>query len=140
MDLERITDKIIKRAEAIGYMVDEYWAKTGTRYLECKYYFDDNVDKDIVTVKIRVADHGECYCSEDISVDPNGCTVDQAIRLLAKRAGIDLEQHEKTLRSERAKRAAKTRKRNKENPPEPTPAWIKEKIKKAKKKLANRYN
>ena len=72
------SDLIIRWARKLGYSVDEHWANTGTRYLSCSY--------DLFDYKIRVADHGECYCSEDMSVDPDGHTAHQAISKLAKLA------------------------------------------------------
>jgi hypothetical protein len=34
------------------------------------------------TVKVRFADHGGCYCSEDVSCDPDGFTPVQVIEFL----------------------------------------------------------
>ncbi len=66
--------QIESAATAMGLNVDLHHAQTGTIYLT----LDENL-------KIRVADHGECYCSEAISCDPTGYSVDQAIDWIAER-------------------------------------------------------
>jgi hypothetical protein len=45
-------------------------AQTGTVYV--------TIENDGHEYKVRFADHPECYCSEDISVDPDGSNLEQA--------------------------------------------------------------
>lgn len=79
MNVTSATDLIERNAEKLGYGVYVSWAQTGSRYLTCT--------RDDAQVIVRVADHGECYCREDITVDPDGCEPWQAVRLLAEKAG-----------------------------------------------------
>lgn len=75
---------IILRA---GGQVDECWAGTGTRYITAYGHPDD---EDAFSIKVRFSDHGECYCSEDMSVDPDGCTLHQAVRAAARETNLNL--------------------------------------------------
>ena len=95
--------QIEKAAKAMGFGVDFHEAQTGTIYLELDAGGDVNYDP----VKIRVADHGECYCSEDISCDPNGYSAHQTIQWIARRAGVEVPR-----RLLGAWKAAETRKAN----------------------------
>lgn len=74
-------DALTKAAREMGYRVDYSTANTGTVYLACEH--DNGV------LKIRCADHGECHCSEDFSVDPDGVTLLQAANRLAELAGCE---------------------------------------------------
>src|SRR5690348_3726425 len=66
-------DAIEAAAKAMGYDVTVKWANESTsRYIMCDNY------------KIRVADHGACYAC-DISVDPYGLDVNEAIKWLQER-------------------------------------------------------
>lgn len=65
--------------EKIGSSVRSQTAGTGTIYVTVNDSF-----------KVRFADHGECYCHEDISVDPDGCTLYQAIRAAGRELNIDV--------------------------------------------------
>lgn len=74
------TAKMIKRnAEKLGFDVHESMATTGTIYLRCAHGEH--------TCTVRVADHGECYCREDISVDPQGVKPWAAVGKLAELVG-----------------------------------------------------
>lgn len=84
--LQQIADRISRQARRLGYDVDEHRAQTNTLYLSCDH------PNAAGQIKIRIADHGECYCSEDISIDPDGCEMFQAIALLARRAGRKIPQ------------------------------------------------
>jgi hypothetical protein len=70
---------ICKAAELLGIDLDPQRAQTGTIYLIGSISDEE--------VKIRVADHGECYCTETISCDPAGYTVRDAIEWLAAKVG-----------------------------------------------------
>lgn len=80
MNVQYEADVIKRAAERLGYGVHASYAATGTVYLTC-----EPDDGDLITV--RVADHGECYCGETISVDPDGCSKEQAVTLLARQVG-----------------------------------------------------
>lgn len=94
----RIARQIQRAAEKMGWLVDIEEARTGTLYLTCERDLptgswspsirgDGQIwTADTQEAKIRVADHAECYCSEDISVDPQGATWRQAVALLANAA------------------------------------------------------
>ena len=72
--------KAIERAaRLLDIDLESDLAQTGTIYLAGLLGDDE--------VKVRVADHGECYCTEDISCDPTGFTVRNAIEWLAAKAG-----------------------------------------------------
>lgn len=76
---------IVRAIEAMGFDADSHQAQTGTIYIET-----DIGDEDYRPVKIRVADHGECYCSEDVTCDPQGYTARQTIEWLAREASVDV--------------------------------------------------
>lgn len=95
--------RIVAAAEAMGLSPDTHEAQTGTIYITVDVGGEEDCDE----VKIRVADHAECYCSESISCDPNGYDVQQTIEWLAKRAGVPVPQ-----RILGAWKAAETRKVN----------------------------
>lgn len=100
MDIHKTADRIEAAAERLGYTCPRAsYAQTGTIYL---YLQHDNFVEEIT---VRVADHGECYCSEDISVDPDGLTVDQAVEWLARRAGQPVPGWIKANRTRAANRA-----------------------------------
>lgn len=42
------------------------------------------------SITARFANHGECYCREDISVDPDGASYAGALRAAARATGLDL--------------------------------------------------
>lgn len=69
--------KFAELARKAGGIVTVQRAGTGTIYV--------TVD----SFKARFADHGECYCREDISVDPQGCDLLQALQACASRTGLD---------------------------------------------------
>lgn len=80
--------------ERAGASIDFRTAGTGTIYVTIEGIF-----------KVRFADHGECYCREDISVDPDGCSLEQAVRAAARECDLDV------TRSLAAFKAASTRAR-----------------------------
>ncbi len=65
---------------AMGLDCETYRAQTGTIYMTVD--FTDGCEK------IRVADHGDAYCSAAISCDPQGFDVRAAIAWIAARAGV----------------------------------------------------
>lgn len=94
---------IQRAAELLGLDLDYHQAQTGTIYLT------GSVGEGEEEIKIRVADHSECYCSESISCDPSGYALRDAIEWLAAKAGRPVP-----AAIERGWRAAETRKRNRE--------------------------
>ena len=83
-------DQALKMEEilkAAGAAVKMKGAGTGSIYLDVTAGVgeadEDGEYDDIETRIIRFADHGECYCREDISVDPDGLTFTQAMEYLA---------------------------------------------------------
>ena len=103
MSVSRKAEIITRWAERMGYRVEESLAQTGTRYLtctfvglsptgqECNYACSEDCDccaaADENDVEDYIANHGECYCREDITVDPEGLTTAQAVQILAERIG-----------------------------------------------------
>jgi hypothetical protein len=85
--------------EKAGASVHWTRAGTGTVYVTINDSF-----------KARFADHGECYCREDISVDPDGCTLEQAVRAAGRETGVDVSKALAVMN--RAAKAANTRKAN----------------------------
>jgi hypothetical protein len=65
--------------ERAGAKTDYRIAATGTIYVTVEGLF-----------KVRFSDHGECYCREDISVDCDGCSLEQAVRAAARRCDLDV--------------------------------------------------
>lgn len=60
-------DEFILTVERMGFAPVRRTANTGTVYV------------DVDGFNVRFADHGECYCREDVSVDPYGLELWQAI-------------------------------------------------------------
>ena len=70
MEFENLVESVEELLEELEYDYDYSIANTGT------YYF--TAEKDEKEIKIRVADHSECYCNEDHSVDlAGGMTIEQ---------------------------------------------------------------
>lgn len=67
-----IADRIQHRAERRGIDVEASIASTGSRYLT----LDAGNEERIV---VRVADHAECYCRENYSVDPFTGSIDPVL-------------------------------------------------------------
>lgn len=65
--------------ERAGAQADYHTAGTGTIYVTVDNMF-----------KVRFSNHGECYCSEDMSVDPDGCSLEQAVRAAARECDLDV--------------------------------------------------
>lgn len=93
--LAKIAERIERHAAKAGFDRPEVnIAATGTIYIEWSLESQDTypvlIDGEYVdfneteTFKIRVADHSECYCTEDISVDPQGATWRQAVDALVE--------------------------------------------------------
>lgn len=94
-------DRFVSIMEKAGASVDFRVAGTGTVYVVVNGSF-----------KARFADHGECYCREDISVDPDGCTLEQAIAAAGRELAIDVSGALAALG--RADKASRTRRANAE--------------------------
>lgn len=90
----RTAQTIESQGRKLGFDVDIAVASTGTIYLA--------FSKGEVRVKVRVADHGECYCREDISVDPQGSEAWQAVKLLAESANLATPSYVKTVLTRKA--------------------------------------
>ena len=80
-------EKIEKLAKELGCETDLHRASTGTYYLTVEYVSESEMRRD-VEIKIRFADHGECYCNEDLDVSPTGCDPKQAREYLLRRLGF----------------------------------------------------
>jgi cell division GTPase FtsZ len=103
---QEIQENVIAIADALdskGWLdIDIHQAQTGTVYITATKWMsledakksglademdidnaaEDGDDEISVEVKIRCADHGECYCREDIDVSPTGVTAEEAIAKL----------------------------------------------------------
>lgn len=90
-------ENIMRRA---GATLHVHWAQTGTIYVTVDDIF-----------KVRFADHGECYCTEDIDVSPDGCTLEVAVRAAAEACDLDVA---RSLASFKAARTKETRRREAE--------------------------
>ena len=73
-------------ADAVADNLPDGWyedARSGNASLYVTYEAaageDEDGDTIYRTVKARFADHGECYCSEDISCDPQGVSPAQIV-------------------------------------------------------------
>ena len=63
-------------------------ASTGSAYYELTRDVDDDDDDDDAeaeTIKLRISDHGSCYCSEDVSIAMNPSGDDHDLDFLARR-------------------------------------------------------
>jgi hypothetical protein len=95
-----LADRFVEIIGRAGGRCSTSRAGTGSIYVTVEPAADQDAARPIA---IRFADHGECYCGEAISVDPDGCTLAQAVRAAARVTGLDLS------RSLRAFAAAETR-------------------------------
>lgn len=92
--------RFIKACQKAGASVDWTIAGTGSMYV--------TVSGDEGQIKVRFADHGECYCSEDISVDPEGCDYAQAINATMRETGIDLSATVRALEAAATREATRS--------------------------------
>lgn len=93
---EKQAEQFIAIIERAGGQVSFTKAQTGTVYVIVEDSF-----------KARFADHSECYCREDVSVDPEGVSLLQALRACTKATGLDLS------KSIKAREAAERRQNEK---------------------------
>lgn len=96
---ETLANRFVSIMKKAGASASSTRAGTGTIYVTVDGSF-----------KARFADHGECYCREDISVDPDGCTLRQAVEAAGKALGIDVSPAVAAM--DRASKGARTRKAN----------------------------
>lgn len=94
---EKQAEQFIAIIERAGGQVSFTKAQTGTVYVIVEDSF-----------KARFADHSECYCREDVSVDPEGVSLLQALRACTKATGLDLS------KSIKAREAAERRQNEKD--------------------------
>jgi len=92
MNTYEMAEEFERRGRELGYFFPESgksFAATGSIYLtvEAGYNYDEEAEEfmDFVSTTVRIADHGECYCREDISIDPDGHTIDAALEFIAER-------------------------------------------------------
>ena len=78
-EYRKMADRFTKIMEKAGADVRSSEAGTGTIYVTVNQLW-----------VVRFADHGECYCRENISVDPDGCSLEQAVRATGRECGIDV--------------------------------------------------
>lgn len=92
---------LVDELKALGYegdtrtnLMDElHFAQTGTCYLtvgiikkcdedcdEC-WGEDENCEGYTYPLKIRIANHGDCYCTTDLTIDPQGLTAAQVFKI-----------------------------------------------------------
>lgn len=71
--------RFITIMERAGADVEYHVAGTGTIYVTVEVIF-----------KVRFADHGECYCREDMSVDPDGYSLMQAVSAAGDMFDLDV--------------------------------------------------
>ena len=85
---EAVVEAVEGRMKELGLKPSTDRASTGSVYISADVYPADE-DADSVTLRIRVADHGEAYpprgC-EQVSVDPSGVSLEQALNWLSQRA------------------------------------------------------
>ena len=90
--INETVDEIREAAEEMDYSVREHQAGTGTIYMTCQIYDDDNEDE-VIEVTVRVANHSECYVPDDgerkLLVSPDELTAAQAIERLRKPKNIE---------------------------------------------------
>lgn len=86
-EFDQIVDDVECILKELGWSFDYSIASTGSRYYTASKCVEDeeNDDETCIEVKIRVADHSECYCTEDISIDPDGYAPEQLRQLLKER-------------------------------------------------------
>lgn len=96
---DELANRFIAIMEKAGASVNWSRAGTGTIYATVNGSF-----------KARFADHGECYCRENISIDPEGCTLEQAVAAAGRELDIDVSAALNAMN--RAAKAAKTRRAN----------------------------
>jgi hypothetical protein len=81
--LEATAAEVERVAEAHGWTVGRWtFAQTNSRYAELTREIDDD---ECETIKVRVSDHGSCYCSEDYSLAKNPSGHDHTIEALESR-------------------------------------------------------
>lgn len=87
--LEATCEEVERLAEKHGWEIagQWHWAQTGSRYAELTrgvWVNEDTDDEDYIeqSMKVRVSDHGSCYCSEDISIAMNPSGDDHSIETL----------------------------------------------------------
>lgn len=108
MTVNQTADLIRRNAEKLGYYVSNHTAQTGTVYLTCEAVANEGTNEEkVIARKIRIADHGECYCSEDISVDPSGWSAHDAIDRLAELVGKPVPGALRAARTRAANETAK---------------------------------
>ncbi len=89
-------DEIVEAARAAGWQHNLHVAETGSCYLTLvrpagEYDVEYEEYQDSEDLVIRIADHGECYCREDYSVDPTGLTVEQVRAIVTRERGTFLK-------------------------------------------------
>lgn len=94
-----IAARFIRLTEKAGATVHASYAGTGSIYVTVTGPED--------SIKVRFADHGECYCREDISVDPDGCTYEQAVRATMRMTGLNLSRSLSAIAAAANRRATK---------------------------------
>lgn len=72
----QLAEEFMTAVRGLGFEPDFTVAGTGTIYVSVDGF------------KVRFADHGECYCHEDISVDPDGCEGWQALAAFCRHADL----------------------------------------------------
>ncbi|MCV6548539.1 MAG: hypothetical protein OIF56_14875 [Cohaesibacter sp.] len=97
-----ITEQFKKILERAGATFTIHTAQTGTVYMTIAGADDDHQD-----LKIRIADHGECYCSEDFSIDPEGINLKQAVEFTGKYCGYNVTRSLAAFKAAQTRRAAK---------------------------------
>jgi hypothetical protein len=75
-----VANSIESLARELGAHVESYQASTGTIYL--------SVSRHGREVKIRVANHGDCYETADLSLDPQGLSLAQVRAALPRLLGV----------------------------------------------------
>ena len=92
---EKQSDEFVALVRKAGGVATSARAATGTIYVTVDQF------------KARFSDHNDAYGSADISIDPQGCTLLQALRACARETGLDLS---RAIRArEAAEKAAATR-------------------------------
>ena len=70
--LSATVDDLLSGAKENGWTLEKHSASSGSS----QYFTFSRGDNEL---SVRVADHGDCYCTTDISIDPDGNTIEQVL-------------------------------------------------------------
>jgi hypothetical protein len=83
------TRKIEEQLEKKYKVINKDYASTGTTYITIAEKYGNGI-------VVRIADHGECYCREDLSIDPYGLSYKDACKEIDTIGGLRKERKAKS--------------------------------------------